>query len=165
MWHHADNPTGTALTGDPPSAAPRRPGTGPHARPAPPLGRHGRRRLRRRRPDRPPPARTGHRAARGPGRARRPRSREGVPPRAPAAAPGTEGADFPLDCGPADAVVQDEAEGDLDGDRAPETVAVVHCDAAREPRRAPSTSSPPTRTRRRRPASSPPSSTRSNSGA
>ncbi|WP_255254292.1 hypothetical protein [Streptomyces albidoflavus] len=44
-------------------------------------------------------------------------------------APGTEGAEFPLDCGPADAVVQDEAEGDLDGDRAPETVAVVHCDA------------------------------------
>ncbi|WP_107423535.1 hypothetical protein, partial [Streptomyces albidoflavus] len=47
----------------------------------------------------------------------------------PPAAPGTEGAEFPLDCGPADAVVQDEAEGDLDGDRAPETVAVVHCDA------------------------------------
>ncbi|ESP96572.1 hypothetical protein KQH42_25455 [Streptomyces sp. CHA1] len=50
-------------------------------------------------------------------------------PAPPPAAPGTEGARFPLDCGPADAVVQDEAEGDLDGDRAPETVAVVHCDA------------------------------------
>ncbi|MFE9705627.1 hypothetical protein [Streptomyces sp. NPDC005930] len=36
---------------------------------------------------------------------------------------------FPLECGPVDAVVQKKATGDLDGDGAPETVAVVHCDA------------------------------------
>ncbi|MFJ8004871.1 hypothetical protein [Streptomyces fagopyri] len=36
---------------------------------------------------------------------------------------------FPVDCGPADVVVQKKASGDLDGDGSPETVAVVRCDA------------------------------------
>lgn len=36
---------------------------------------------------------------------------------------------FPIDCGPAEAVVRTKASGDLDGDGSPETVAVVHCDA------------------------------------
>ncbi|MFF2384719.1 hypothetical protein [Streptomyces sp. NPDC058108] len=36
---------------------------------------------------------------------------------------------FPIDCGPAEAVVRKKASGDLDGDGSPETVAVVHCDA------------------------------------
>ncbi|MBN0045403.1 hypothetical protein JS756_15045 [Streptomyces actuosus] len=48
---------------------------------------------------------------------------------APATAPTTAGVDFPLDCGPVQAVVQKTATGDLDGDDRPETVAVVHCDA------------------------------------
>ncbi|QIJ61749.1 hypothetical protein [Streptomyces sp. JB150] len=46
-----------------------------------------------------------------------------------AAAPATDGVDFPLECGPVKAVVEREAAGDLDGDGRPETVAVVHCDA------------------------------------
>ncbi|MEU9333609.1 hypothetical protein AB0D49_10675 [Streptomyces sp. NPDC048290] len=54
-----------------------------------------------------------------------------APRPAPAAAPpSTEGVAFPLDCGPVDAVVERRATGDLDGDDRPETVAVVHCDAA-----------------------------------
>ncbi|MFJ4928494.1 hypothetical protein [Streptomyces sp. NPDC088736] len=36
---------------------------------------------------------------------------------------------FPIDCGPAEAVVRKKVSGDLDGDGSPETVAVVHCDA------------------------------------
>jgi hypothetical protein len=48
---------------------------------------------------------------------------------APAAAPATTGVDFPLECGPVQALVQRQATGDLDGDGRPETVAVVHCDA------------------------------------
>ncbi|MGW3630437.1 hypothetical protein ACWD7F_09765 [Streptomyces sp. NPDC005122] len=36
---------------------------------------------------------------------------------------------FPVDCGPAEVVVQKKASGDLDGDGSPETVAVVRCDA------------------------------------
>ncbi|MEU8470385.1 hypothetical protein AB0F30_21135 [Streptomyces sp. NPDC029006] len=46
-----------------------------------------------------------------------------------AAAPGTAGANFPLDCGPVKALVVKKADADLDGDGRPETVAVVHCDA------------------------------------
>ncbi|MER5294266.1 hypothetical protein ABT382_19650 [Streptomyces pharetrae] len=46
-----------------------------------------------------------------------------------AAAPATDGVDFPLECGPVEAVVEREASGDLDGDGRAETVAVVHCDA------------------------------------
>ncbi|MFE2044188.1 hypothetical protein ACFXAZ_25325 [Streptomyces sp. NPDC059477] len=54
-----------------------------------------------------------------------------APSAAPAAAPpSTEGVAFPIDCGPVDAIVVREATGDLDGDDRPETVAVVHCDAA-----------------------------------
>ncbi|MEU6808664.1 hypothetical protein ABZ920_06585 [Streptomyces sp. NPDC046831] len=51
---------------------------------------------------------------------------------APAAAapPGTAGVGFPLVCGPVKPVVAQQASGDLDGDGRPETVAVVHCDAA-----------------------------------
>ncbi|MFB7458588.1 MULTISPECIES: hypothetical protein [unclassified Streptomyces] len=49
---------------------------------------------------------------------------------AAAAAPGTTGVTFPIDCGPVRAVVAKKASGDLDGDGRPETVAVVHCDAA-----------------------------------
>ncbi|MEU7379377.1 hypothetical protein AB0A91_05045 [Streptomyces sp. NPDC042207] len=49
---------------------------------------------------------------------------------AAAAAPGTAGVTFPIDCGPVRAVVAKKASGDLDGDGRPETVAVVHCDAA-----------------------------------
>ena len=46
-----------------------------------------------------------------------------------APAPSTTGVDFPITCGPVQAVVQKKATGDLDGDGNPETVAVVHCDA------------------------------------
>ncbi|MFI9602424.1 hypothetical protein ACWEQ7_18940 [Streptomyces sp. NPDC004069] len=46
------------------------------------------------------------------------------------AAPSTAGVTFPIDCGPVRAVVAKKASGDLDGDGRPETVAVVHCDAA-----------------------------------
>ncbi|MFF7973079.1 hypothetical protein [Streptomyces sp. NPDC007905] len=46
------------------------------------------------------------------------------------APPGTTGVHFPLQCGPVKAVVVKKATGDLDGDGRPETVAVVHCDAA-----------------------------------
>ncbi|MFB7506795.1 hypothetical protein [Streptomyces broussonetiae] len=46
------------------------------------------------------------------------------------APPSTAGVVFPLHCGPAKAVVAKQATGDLDGDGRPETVAVVHCDAA-----------------------------------
>ncbi|MFH9979498.1 hypothetical protein ACH4ND_09635 [Streptomyces sp. NPDC017179] len=49
---------------------------------------------------------------------------------AAAAVPGTNGVTFPIDCGPVRAVVAKKASGDLDGDGRPETVAVVHCDAA-----------------------------------
>ncbi|MFH9549632.1 hypothetical protein ACIBAH_12110 [Streptomyces sp. NPDC051445] len=45
------------------------------------------------------------------------------------AAPATTGVDFPLDCGPVQALVVKKASGDLDGDGNPETVVVVHCDA------------------------------------
>ncbi|MFJ5262934.1 hypothetical protein ACIQAC_20950 [Streptomyces sp. NPDC088387] len=45
-------------------------------------------------------------------------------------APSTEGVAFPIDCGPVAALVAKKAAGDLDGDGRPETVAVVHCDAA-----------------------------------
>ncbi|MEU1705822.1 hypothetical protein ABZ478_10500 [Streptomyces sp. NPDC005706] len=50
---------------------------------------------------------------------------------APAAAapPSTSGVHFPLTCGPVKAIVVKKVTGDLDGDGAPETVAVVHCDA------------------------------------
>ncbi|WP_432134549.1 MULTISPECIES: hypothetical protein [unclassified Streptomyces] len=48
---------------------------------------------------------------------------------APAAAPATTGVDFPVECGPVQALVMRTASGDLDGDGRPETVAVVHCDA------------------------------------
>jgi hypothetical protein len=46
------------------------------------------------------------------------------------AAPDPADVDLPLDCGPVDVVIKEQASGDLDGDRRPETVAVVHCDAA-----------------------------------
>ncbi|AWW40455.1 MULTISPECIES: hypothetical protein [Streptomyces] len=46
-----------------------------------------------------------------------------------AAPPAADGVDFPLECGPVEAVVEQKASGDLDGDGRPETVAVVHCDA------------------------------------
>ncbi|MET8168371.1 hypothetical protein ABZT34_29630 [Streptomyces sp. NPDC005329] len=45
------------------------------------------------------------------------------------AAPATTGVDFPLECGPVQALVVKRASGDLDGDGTPETVAAVHCDA------------------------------------
>lgn len=48
---------------------------------------------------------------------------------APAAAPDPARAAFPLECGGAGHTVAKEAPGDLDGDRRPETVAVVHCTA------------------------------------
>lgn len=50
---------------------------------------------------------------------------------APAATapPDPAGVTFPIECGPAAAVVRKKASGDLDGDGSPETVAVVHCDA------------------------------------
>ncbi|MFI2434098.1 hypothetical protein [Streptomyces sp. NPDC018693] len=44
-------------------------------------------------------------------------------------APTTAGVDFPIECGPVQALVMRKATGDLDGDGRPETVAVVHCDA------------------------------------
>ena len=46
------------------------------------------------------------------------------------APPDPTGVAFPVDCGPVKAVVQKKATGDLDGDGSPETVVVVHCDAA-----------------------------------
>ncbi|USQ87356.1 hypothetical protein NFX46_28755 [Streptomyces phaeoluteigriseus] len=54
----------------------------------------------------------------------------GAPP-APVtvAAPATTGVDFPIECGPVEALVMRTASGDLDGDSRPETVVVVHCDA------------------------------------
>ncbi|MGW2617407.1 hypothetical protein [Streptomyces sp. NPDC001500] len=51
------------------------------------------------------------------------------PPARTVAAPATTGVDFPIQCGPVTALVVKKATGDLDGDGAPETVAVVHCDA------------------------------------
>ncbi|SEQ81363.1 hypothetical protein SAMN04487983_1008119 [Streptomyces sp. yr375] len=45
-------------------------------------------------------------------------------------APATIGVDFPIECGPVQPLVVKQATGDLDGDGTPETVAVVHCDAA-----------------------------------
>ncbi|WP_299537674.1 hypothetical protein [uncultured Streptomyces sp.] len=45
------------------------------------------------------------------------------------AAPDPAAADFPLACGPVGHTVADHVAGDLDGDGAPETVALVHCDA------------------------------------
>ncbi|MFI9806989.1 hypothetical protein ACIHEJ_21950 [Streptomyces sp. NPDC052301] len=53
-----------------------------------------------------------------------------TPAPAAVAPPGTTGVAFPLQCGPVKAVVAKKATGDLDGDRRPETVAVVHCDSA-----------------------------------
>ncbi|GGR44346.1 hypothetical protein [Streptomyces roseolus] len=47
----------------------------------------------------------------------------------PAAAPDPDTADYPLRCGGADHRVARSATGDLDGDKNPETVAVVHCEA------------------------------------
>ncbi|MFD9498520.1 hypothetical protein [Streptomyces sp. NPDC060035] len=52
------------------------------------------------------------------------------PGAAPAArAPDPAEATFPLDCGTAGYTVAEQADGDLDGDNRPETVAVVHCAA------------------------------------
>ncbi|MEV6588524.1 hypothetical protein [Streptomyces acidicola] len=48
---------------------------------------------------------------------------------ATAKAPDPTGVDFPIDCGPTNALVRKKASGDLDGDGIPETVAVVRCDA------------------------------------
>ncbi|KES06896.1 hypothetical protein BU52_12010 [Streptomyces toyocaensis] len=45
------------------------------------------------------------------------------------APPDPAAVEFPLECGPVEAVVKRKASGDLDGDGRPETVAVVHCDA------------------------------------
>ncbi len=45
------------------------------------------------------------------------------------AAPDPAAVDFPIECGPVKAVVKKKASGDLDGDGAPETVAVVRCDS------------------------------------
>jgi hypothetical protein len=47
-----------------------------------------------------------------------------------AAPPSPAGVDFPIECGPVKELVQKKATGDLDGDGNPETVVVVHCDAA-----------------------------------
>ncbi|MFF2780373.1 hypothetical protein ACFVU3_36405 [Streptomyces sp. NPDC058052] len=47
----------------------------------------------------------------------------------PAAAPDPATAVYPLDCGGAAHRVDRSVTGDLDGDRNPETVAVVHCEA------------------------------------
>ncbi|MFD5771257.1 hypothetical protein ACFWIN_36230 [Streptomyces sp. NPDC127049] len=47
----------------------------------------------------------------------------------PAAAPDPETAVYPLRCGGADHRVVQRVSGDLDGDKNPETVAVVHCEA------------------------------------
>ncbi|GHH75392.1 hypothetical protein GCM10018793_18590 [Streptomyces sulfonofaciens] len=44
-------------------------------------------------------------------------------------APDPGAVSYPLECGPAKALVQSSATGDLDGDGRPETLAVVHCDA------------------------------------
>ncbi|MDG5804978.1 hypothetical protein P9869_20340 [Streptomyces ossamyceticus] len=52
------------------------------------------------------------------------------PAPAAVAAPDPADVDLPLDCGPVDIVIKEQASGDLDGDNRPETVAVVHCDAA-----------------------------------
>jgi hypothetical protein len=46
------------------------------------------------------------------------------------APPNPASVEFPIDCGPVKALVVKKATGDLDGDGRPETVAVVHCDAA-----------------------------------
>ncbi|KOU57681.1 hypothetical protein ADK57_38145 [Streptomyces sp. MMG1533] len=46
------------------------------------------------------------------------------------APPDPAGVDFPIECGPVKELVQKQASGDLDGDGRPETVVVVHCDAA-----------------------------------
>ncbi|MER0444706.1 hypothetical protein ABR738_09015 [Streptomyces sp. Edi4] len=45
------------------------------------------------------------------------------------AAPDPGAVTFPLDCAGLGTVVEQKASGDLDGDGAPETVAIVHCDA------------------------------------
>ncbi|GGX10069.1 hypothetical protein [Streptomyces lomondensis] len=45
------------------------------------------------------------------------------------AAPDPAAVEFPIECGPVQAVVKKKASGDLDGDGRPETVAVVHCDS------------------------------------
>ncbi|MER5963072.1 hypothetical protein [Streptomyces sp. NPDC002057] len=47
----------------------------------------------------------------------------------PAPAPEAAGADYPLDCGGGPRTVAKRVTGDLDGDKNPETVAVVHCEA------------------------------------
>ncbi|MFE6227453.1 MULTISPECIES: hypothetical protein [unclassified Streptomyces] len=47
----------------------------------------------------------------------------------PAAAPDADGAAYPLRCGGAGHTIARRATGDLDGDKKPETVAVVHCEA------------------------------------
>ncbi|WP_225837565.1 hypothetical protein [Streptomyces sp. NK08204] len=68
-----------------------------------------------------------------PGSATAAQPASGTQPRsAPAAVapPSAKGVAFPLNCGPVKAVVVKQAGGDLDGDGRPETVAVVHCDAA-----------------------------------
>jgi hypothetical protein len=48
----------------------------------------------------------------------------------PAGAPDAADAAYPVDCGPYDILVTDEAAVDLDADGRAETVAVVRCDAA-----------------------------------
>lgn len=64
-------------------------------------------------------ARPRHRATPGPAAASGPR----------ATAPDAHAATYPLDCKGAAQTVTDTAEGDLDGDGRPETVAAVRCDA------------------------------------
>ncbi|MFD8010396.1 hypothetical protein [Streptomyces sp. NPDC058955] len=47
----------------------------------------------------------------------------------PAAAPDADTAAYPIECGGADHRIAQRATGDLDGDKNPETIAVVHCEA------------------------------------
>jgi hypothetical protein len=61
--------------------------------------------------------------------AKTPEARPQHRPAVAAPAPDPSGVAFPLDCGPVEAVVVKKASGDLDGDRRPETVVTVHCDA------------------------------------
>ena len=117
-------PTGTALTGDTPSAAIRRPGTGTHAHPPDPLARHRDRPRRRRRALLASCSPTAATAAQ-----RRPRDRRR--PRPPSRPPDPAGVDFPIECGP--------AEGRWSRNRPPATST-----ATAAPRRSPwSTATPP----------------------
>ncbi|GKQ34781.1 hypothetical protein [Streptomyces sp. A012304] len=65
----------------------------------------------------------------GPATAAQPTTPGAEPGPVTVAAPATTGVDFPIECGPVKALVVKQATGDLDGDRRPETVAVVHCDS------------------------------------